>query len=315
MVFFIAAIARNISDKFMNFQLFAGEFMDEFHDARVFVYENNSTDNTKTLLETWSALNNRVTVVCEDISDTEMKRHCIARTMDNKPCRMEAIAFARNRLMEMLEETDIGSREEDRVIFFDPDLPTLMSAGPLVNLLKNGSGDYDALFANGISLRKNYYDVSAYYDMYYPFGLELLDEKTVFGEKYKAVIQQIPPTVPRIPVMSAFGGIGIYRASCIRGLRYKGTITEDVHTVFSKFCKQYPMHPWVQHLTKKPTTHLDGALLGIYLYDKELFYKNNSGYNYPVICEHVPFHFAMICRGYSRLFVEPSLLYYSDHWE
>lgn len=315
MVYFIAAIARNLGSKFMNFQLFAGEFMDDFPDARVFVYENNSTDNTKTLLETWAALNNRVTVKCEDISDSEMKKHCIARSMENTPCRMEAIAYARNRLMEMLEETDIGSREEDRIIMFDPDVNCVMSAEPLTQLLKSGRNDYDALFANGISVRKNYYDISAYYDMYYPFGLELLDEKSVFGEKYKALIQQIPTNAPRIPVFSAFGGIGIYRASAIRGLRYNGTITEDVHSVFSRFCQQYPAHPWVQQVCKKPTTHLDGALLGIYLHDKQLFYKNNSGYNYPVICEHVPFHSAMICRGHSRLFVEPSLLYYSDHWE
>lgn len=315
MVFYLGAIARNLSDKFMNFQLFAGEFLDDFPDARVFVYENNSTDNTKYLLQMWSQFNSRVTVKCEDISDEEMKRHCIARSMDNTPCRMEAIAFARNRLMEMLEETDIGSRDEDRIIFFDSDVNCVMSAEPLTKLLKSGKNDYDALFANGISQRKNYYDISAYYDMYYPFGLELLDEKTVFGEKYKSLIQQIPTNAPRIPVMSAFGGIGIYRASAIRGLRYKGTITEDIHSVFSKFCQQYPAHPWVQQVLKKPTTHLEGALLGIYLFDKQLFYKNNSGYNYPVICEHVPFHCAMISRGYSRLFVEPSLLYYSDHWE
>lgn len=314
MVNYLAAIARNIGDKLMNFQLFAEEFMNEFSDARVFVYENNSTDSTKQLLLMWAALNNRVTVKCEDIDDDTMKLHCIARTMDNKPCRMEAIAYARNRLMEMLEETEIGSREEDRIIMVDADINCVMSAEPLIKILKSKKNDYDALFANGISKRNNYYDISAYYDMYYPFGLEMIDEKRVFSEKYKSLIQQIPINAPRIPVLSAFGGIGIYRASCIRGLRYTGSITKDVHSVFTKFTEQYPDHPWVKQVLSKPTTHLDGALLGIYLYDKKLFYKNNSGYNYPVICEHVPFHSSMICKGYSRLFVEPSLLYYSDHW-
>lgn len=314
MVFYLAAIARNIGDKLMNFQLFAGEFMDEFRDARVFVYENNSTDSTKQRLYQWAALNNRVTVKCEDIDEETMKTHCLARTMDNKPCRMEAIAYARNRLMEMLEETDIGSRDEDRIIMVDADIHCMMSAEPMIQILKRGSNDYDALFANGLSQRKNYYDLSAYYDMYYPFGLEMIDEKRVFGEKYKSMGQSIPTNSPRFPVVSAFGGIGIYKASCIRGLRYTGTLTKDVHSVFTQFCRDHPDHPWVQQVLTKPTTHLDGALLGIYLFDTKLFYKNNSGYNYPVICEHVPFHCAMICRGHSRLFVEPSLLYYSDHW-
>ncbi len=177
MVFYLAAIARNIHDKFMNFQMFAGEFLHEFPDARVFVYENNSTDNTKDMLEMWTAMNNRVIVKCETISDSEMKAHCIARSMDNTPCRMEMIAYARNRLMEMLEETDIGTREEDRIIMFDADVNCVMSAQPLIDLLKRKDNDYDALFANGISQRKNYYDISAYYDMYFLLVLNLLKKR------------------------------------------------------------------------------------------------------------------------------------------
>lgn len=315
MVFYFAAIARNIGANITAFQLYIGSILEEFPESRLFIYENNSTDTTKHQLQMWAALNSRVIVKCEDVSQEEIIKQCKAQTMENKPCRMESIAYARNKLMELIEQTDIGSKDQDRIIMIDPDLPVLMDSNDLITILKSGRNDYDALFANGISQRGNYYDVSAYYDMYYPFGLELLSEKTVFEEKYKAVIQKIPKDVPSIPVISAFGGIGIYRASAIRGLRYSGIVTEDVHTVFSDFCKKYPGHPWVQKVKEKPQTHLDGALLGIYLYDKELFYKNNSGYNYPVICEHVPFHAAMICKGYSRLFVEPSLVYVSDHWE
>ena len=123
----------------------------------------------------------------------------------------------------------------------------------------------------------------------------------------------IPVAAPRIPVLSAFGGIGVYRASAVRGLRYSGVVTEDVHKVYTNFCRQNPSHPWVQRVNQKPVTHIEGALMGVYLFDTKLFYRNNSGYNYPVICEHVPFHCAMINRGASRLFVEPSLLYISDH--
>lgn len=315
MVFYFGAIAKNIGATTTVFQLYICSILEEFPGSRVFIYENNSTDTTKHQLQMWAAMNSSVTVKCEDVSQEEMMKYSKARTMDNKPCRMESIAYARNKLMEMLEETDIGSREEDRIIMIDPDLPVLMDSSDLIRILKSGRNDYDALFANGISQRGNYYDVSAYYDIYYPFGLELLPEKTVFEEKYKSVIQKIPKEVPSIPVFSAFGGIGIYRASAIRGLRYSGVVTQETHKVFHDFCQRYPAHPWVKEVQKKPTTHLDGALLGIYLHDQELFYKNNSGYNYPVICEHVPFHCAMISRGYSRLFVEPSLLYYSDHWE
>jgi hypothetical protein len=68
-----------------------------------------------------------------------------------------------------------------------------------------------------------------------------------------------------------------------------------------------------QHKKEKPTTHIQGVSQGIYLFDKELFYRNCSGYNFPVLCEHVPFHAAMIARGYDKLFILPPLIYVSDH--
>ncbi len=311
MVFFVGAIAKNIGDKMLAFQMYMGALYSEFPDMQIYIYENNSTDSTKADLERWAAFNPRIHYKCEDIPEEYFLNTTLPRTKENLACRMEKIAFARNKLMEMLEETDIGSREEDRIIMMDPDIPVLFEADSLIQILKSGRNDYDALFANGVSQKGNYYDAYAYFDGYFPFGMELISEKQVWDQKYKSVIQKIPKDAPRIPVMSAFGGIGIYRASAIRGLRYKGVVTEDVHKVFSNFCSQYPTHPWVQQVQQKPTTHVEGTLMGIYLFDNKLFYRNNSGYNYPVICEHMPFHCAMINRGYSRLFVEPSLLYIS----
>jgi hypothetical protein len=313
MVFFIGAIAKNISDKFLAFQLYVGSVYAEFPDTQIYIYENNSTDNTKADLERWAAFNPRVHYKCEDIPEEHFLNTTAPRTMDNKACRMVKIAYARNKLMEMMEETDIGSREEDRIIMIDPDLPVMFDSDPLVKILKSGQNDYDALFANGKGIRGNYYDASAYFDQQFPFGMELLPERTIFDEKYKSIMINIPTAAPAIPVLSAFGGIGVYRASAIRGLRYSGVVTEDVHTVYTNFCKQYPTHPWVQRIHQKPITHIEGALMGVYLFDNKLFYRNNSGYNYPVICEHVPFHCAMISRGASRLFVDPSLVYISDH--
>ena len=77
--------------------------------------------------------------------------------------------------------------------------------------------------------------------------------------------------------------------------------------------KENPDHIYVKKVKEKPTTHIQGASQGIYLFDKELFYRNCSGYNFPVICEHVPFHASMIARGYDKLFVLPPLIYVSDH--
>ena len=157
-----------------------------------------------------------------------------------------------------------------------------------------------------------YYDAYAYRDTQHPFGAELLGEE-IFDFKYKSVIVQIPFDAQPIPVLSAFGGLGIYKSTCIRGLRYSAIPTQDLHTLNLRIMKENPDHLYVKKVKEKPTTHIQGVSQGIYLFDKELFYRNCSGYNFPVICEHVPFHAAMIVRGYDKLFVLPPLLYVSDH--
>lgn len=312
MTIFLGAIAQNLGDRIPNFQLFVNEFLEALPESHVYLYENNSTDGvTKQRLSAWT--HPRLHVRSEDIADSFLLEMGKATTYDNKPCRMEKIACARNQLMKMMEADGMGLDPKDLTIIFDPDIPSPMSPDVLIHFCRNFPDDMDAMFANGKSQRGNYYDASAYYDQYNPFGLELLSEKFIFGRKYKSVIFNIPPSFPPIPVYSAFGGIGIYRSQCIRGLRYQGYVTKDVHDLFLRIKKSG--HPWISEFPKEPVTHIEGAQQGIYLFDKELFYRNNSGYNYPVICEHVPFHAAMIARGYSRLFVMPSLVYISDHWE
>lgn len=314
MTIYLAGIAQNLGERFLHFEAFAMEFLAAFPEAHVYIYENNSTDNTKKMLQLWQRLDERrIHIQLEDIPEKVFLEQGQATSMNNTACRMEKIASARNKLMVMMEEDGMGTQEQDIVVMFDPDIPCPLSADILIHHCRNFPNDMDAFFANGLSQRGNYYDATAYYDCYNPFGMELLPEKFIFQQKYKSVIRQIPRTAPPIPVYSAFGGIGVYRGKCIRGLRYSGVVTEDLHKHFLNIKKIG--HPWAAELPQKPQTHIDGALQGIYLFDKELFYRNNSGYNYPVICEHVPFHASMIARGHSRLFVMPSLVYISDHWE
>ncbi len=43
-----------------------------------------------------------------------------------------------------------------------------------------------------------------------------------------------------------------------------------------------------------------GALMGAYLFDDEIFYRNNSGFNFPIAAEHVNLHLAMRAQGRGR---------------
>ena len=312
MTLFCGAVTRNLEKSFPNFKQFMYSLFGELTDLQLFIYENNSTDKTKKLLEDWAVQDKRVHVKCEVFSKEFLLEQGYARAYDNIPCRMESISTARNKLVEWMESFGMGVGEDDLTIFIDPDIPTVFPVECLVSLCRSFPQGAHAFFANGLSGNMKYYDAYAYRDTQHPFGAELLGEE-IFDFKYKSVITQIPFDSQPIPVLSAFGGLGIYKSICIRGLRYSATPTQDLHTLNLRIMKENPDHLYVKKVKEKPTTHIQGASQGIYLFDKELFYRNCSGYNFPVICEHVPFHAAMIARGYDKLFVLPPLIYVSDH--
>ena len=312
MTLFCGAVTRNLEKSFPNFKQFMYSLFGELTDLQLFIYENNSTDNTKKLLEDWATLDKRVHVKCEVFSKEFLLEQGYARAYDNIPCRMESISTARNKLVEWMESFGMGVGEDDLTIFIDPDIPTVFNVDCLASLCRSFPQGAHAFFANGLSGNMKYYDAYAYRDTQHPFGAELLGEE-IFDFKYKSVIKQIPFDSQPIPVLSAFGGLGIYKSICIRGLRYSATPTQDLHTLNLRIMKENPDHIYVKKVKEKPTTHIQGASQGIYLFDKELFYRNCSGYNFPVICEHVPFHASMIARGYDKLFVLPPLIYVSDH--
>jgi len=313
MTLFCGAVTRNLEKSFPNFKQLMYSLFGSLPDLQLFIYENNSTDSTKKLLEDWATVDKRVHVKCEDFSKEFLLEQGYARTYDNLPCRMESISAARNKLVEWMESWGMGVGDDDLTIFIDPDIPTVFPVDCLVSLCRAFPQGAHAFFANGLSGgNMKYYDAYAYRDTQHPFGAELLGEE-IFDFKYKSVIVQIPFDAQPLPVLSAFGGLGIYKSSCIHGLRYSAIPTQDLHILNQRIMKENPDHLYVKKVKEKPTTHIQGVSQGIYLFDKELFYRNCSGYNFPVICEHVPFHASMIARGYDKLFILPPLIYVSDH--
>jgi hypothetical protein len=310
---FLGAITKNLGDKFALFKPFTELLMSQLPGLEVFVYENNSTDSTPENLRGWAKSNPRVHVATEHYPLEFFLERGRARTYDNLPCRLEVHAFCRNKMLEMMEAAGMGLEEGDLTIIMDPDIPTLWPTDVLVQICSSFPEGADALFANGLATNGRYYDTYTYFDRTYPFGMELIAEERVLSEKYPAISASIAQDSPPRQVFNAFGGLAIYRSVHIRGLRYSGVVTLDLHLMNLQICHAFPENPYVLAAKEKPTTHWQGAQIGMYMFDRELFYHNNSGYNYPVVCEHVPFHASMAVRGHGRFFIIPQLLYLSDH--
>lgn len=300
----VAGICRNIEPQISVLAQFFQELIGRRPTVEIFLYENNSTDGTKDALvrlQTLYPANLRVKM--EDISREDLLAACKARTWDNLPCRLECIARARNCLLEFLQE---GQRiaDEDVVAFVDVDMAGLPPMERFVRYLTDFPADVDAVLANGLNRRGNYYDLYALRDPGQPFGPEIQ------GESFWKHMGVRRFTEKKL-VFSGFGGIGIYRGACLRDNAYSGIPTPALDAFLKMQFRAAKQNPPVLE------THINGALQGVYLFGAakgtDIFYQNNSGYNFPVVCEHSTFHATMVMRGQGRIFVDPALIYLSTH--
>lgn len=301
----LGGIVKNIEPFFSSVATFIDALKQEIPCLEVCLYENNSSDHTKELLQQLNP--DFITIQCEDYTNDYFLDTGYARTWDNQPCRIQMIAHARNKLLDMIHTKNLTPG--DFVILSDLDF--LKSPDPVViaKILTEFPAGVAAIFANGVVSNGKYYDASVLRTDTFPFGPEILGE--IFWEKHYLDQIQCIITQP-MKVYSAFGGLGIYRAEAITGCRYSETITDDVHALYTKLnAADYTRKQFeaVQG-DREAITHYKGVLRGCFLKDNKIFYKHNSGYAWPILGEHVPFHAAMIQRGWSHMYILPELKYY-----
>ena len=217
--------------------------------------------------------------------------------------------------MEFLESNGMGTNENDVVIMIDTDFKKFPNMERIAYWATHFPEDVDALLANGKEDNiGNYYDIFAYSDLHFPFDNDLYGEQNIdylHRMKKEGCVQNIAKSSIRIPVLSAFAGIGIYRASSIKNIRYSFLPTSTVDDFYRSFIESNPDHYFTKVVKERqPAQNTEHNYLGSRRFGENgLFYYNCFGYEAPIVCEHVPFHFEMIKNGHGRLFIEPSLTY------
>lgn len=313
-------------------------------------YENNSDDGTDAELMKWAAeAPDQVRVKCEKFTREEELSRCVARTCDNQPCRMERIAFARNKLLEELrsyrgatpaptEQTcpigGAGGFAPRYVIMIDMDNPVPFPVDAILKCIARDPDGFDALVCNGLNSAGHIYDTYAYRDAQFQFGPEIMRDVFWSGHHqyymqtsvhnqtlfFKRQIQQNPARLPYIPITSGFNGMCIFRWDAIMGgmhppydtldksdappLRYSAVPTAELNAEYEAL---YSIPPF-------SNTMVNGASVGIHLFPKDdkdsgIFYFHNSGYNFPVVCEHVTFFAAMRARNRRRIYLCTDLVW------
>ena len=194
-----------------------------FKDYKIVVLENNSKDNTKDVLRSWSVKNNKVHVYLYDFDESKYK----ASPADDSYFKyfqlnkLQKYYDYRNILMEKVES--IGY-ETDFSMLIDMDVAGIDIKGVITSF--GTDIVWDSVTANGYSyspsLHRRYHDTFALCE----HGMEKQKQTLQMVNEYKNVFSFLRKGQPLIRVFSAFGGIAIYRTEAIKGLRYEPVFNE-----------------------------------------------------------------------------------------
>jgi hypothetical protein len=99
----LGGVVKNVEKHFRSIQGFINSLKTVLPSLEVCIYENNSVDNTKQLLNQLHEMMPFVQIQCEDYSEEYYLNKFPGRAFDNTSCRMHKIACARNELLKMIE--------------------------------------------------------------------------------------------------------------------------------------------------------------------------------------------------------------------
>ncbi len=277
-----------------------------FKNYKIIIYENNSTDHTKHILSRYTD-NHKFKIIMEDIPYDDIKRNSkvwayTQITGSDHPCRIEQIANARNKILAECKKPEYD--EYTYIIFIDLDTEGWSVDGIIDSFARKD--EWDAIFANGLQGNR-YYDLFAYRDLRdFVFSAELLGDDS-YSLNHNIFISANDPELKSI--VSAFGGIGIYKKSLFTDdIQYSCTVTEPIISYYTTLLSnKINMDEKLLKIISEPCPKFPGGYTTSYE-EHTIYWKNNSGYDNVVVCEHVSVNIALFMKGY-RLRINPKMIY------
>ena len=298
----ICGVVKNCYDKIsnnINLSIKTGQL---FNNYEIIIYENNSIDKTKQILQEFKQ-NKNINIISEDIDYETIKKNSKIwsykeLTGSDHPCRIEQISNSRNKVIEELNKQKYDNF--NYVIWIDLDSNGWSLEGIIDSF--NKKDIWDVVYANGIERNTNYYDMYALRGLNSYFGPEIV------GEYFWLNIKQIKLKSNKlIPVCSAFGGIGIFKKNIFKKYNYSCLINDNVKTFYRNILNKHKYDNKIIEIikncdSKSPYGFIDKI-------NNNIFWKSNSGYNNVVVCEHVCLNLELFNNGY-RIFINPNMVYF-----
>lgn len=186
------------------------ELSKNFKSYRVILYENDSRDNTKQILNNWKQSNNNVVILSGNIN-----RHSAVNYGPLSTERFKIMAEYRNKCVQEMNKKEYDPF--DYVIMLDVDLKDWDIQGIIDSFSKRDR--WDMVFSFGVINKNAYWDTLAYRDNYHTDTLRDSKQrkslhKKLYGHKGKNTL---------IPALSGFGGLAIYKKEIFKYCNYDGS--------------------------------------------------------------------------------------------
>lgn len=291
----ICGVCKNVGEKINNTIDNLEAIGNRLLDYRIIIYENNSTNNTKHILRERCDRNSKIICVSEDLAIEELSVNVLSTEENGLPCRMELIASARNKLLEIIKDSQFDTYPF--VIMNDLDLKGPWPVDEIINTLNNSTIEWDAVMGNGIDDTGFYYDIFALRNSEFPFGPEVISS---WWDTQRESRRKMEGT-SWIPVWSAFGGLGIYKRESMLQSKYFGHISGDLAEDYKNILYQIKDHP-------EAGKYLSQEIGSPFEISEFKFLLNSWCYSYPTCCEHVTFHASMRLKGFGKIWINPQMI-------
>jgi hypothetical protein len=236
----IAALARDCAESLNKNIPLIEELRNRFSWSQVVVVENDSKDDTKKVLFNWEKKSKGIKIISQNFgTKTIPDQTAKISSPTTSFYRVEKMAFYRNIYMDYIDEIQ---HNIDYIIIIDIDIK-FFSVDGLLNSINKANQDWGGIFSNGVTTMKFfgftskiYYDIFAVYE--YP-----LNNLTYTSDSLRKTFKTINQNVKRqkfYNIISAFGGIGIYKYEAIRLLRYKAV--KNLSNTNEGICEHIPFN-------------------------------------------------------------------------
>lgn len=188
-------------------------------NSHVILFENDSKDETKLLLNRWAEECSYVHVQSEDFNTVTIPTSQMANGVNPSfsEKRISKMAYYRNKYLDLIQKEKLKA---DFVVVVDLDLKRIDIEGILYSI--SIADKWDVVAANGVIYSPTAFFRRRYNDTYalVENGEEELPqtEQSIKEKQYKWA--HLKKNMPLVPVYSAFGGLAIYKFDAIIDCRY-----------------------------------------------------------------------------------------------